>query len=355
MSHLSSRPFASPEACTRRAFLRTAAITGGMLFGPRLAFAQDRRRALAADADKALVAITLDMEMSRNFPVWEDTHWDYTKGNLNEPAKRYCVEAARRVKAKGGVIHFFAVGQVFEQENVDWLKEIVREGHPVGNHTYDHIYVLATKLEDIQFRFKRAPWLIAGRKPADVIRDNIQLMTDALKNRIGIAPAGFRTPGGFDPGLNGRPDVQQMLQELGFDWISCKAPRVDLGPTGAQPTRAIYDGIVKGQVAAQPLIYPNGLVDVPMAPISDVAAFRTGRWKLEWFLEAIRVGVEWAIEHRAVYDFLAHPSVLYPMDPEFKSVELICDLVKKAGHKAAIVDLDTIAARAKLTKGGVTR
>ena len=34
---------------------------------------------------------------------------------VEEPAKRYAVEAARRVKARGGVIHFFAVGQVFEQ------------------------------------------------------------------------------------------------------------------------------------------------------------------------------------------------------------------------------------------------
>src|SRR4029077_15062489 len=84
---------------------------------------------------KALVAITLDLEMSRNFPTWEDTHWDYEKGNLNEETKKYAVEACRRVKAHGGVLHCFAVGRVLEQANVDWLKEIVRAGHPVGNHT----------------------------------------------------------------------------------------------------------------------------------------------------------------------------------------------------------------------------
>jgi len=44
-----------------------------------------------------------------------------------------------------------------------------------------------------------------------------------------------------------------------------------------------------------------------------------------------------------VFDFLAHPSVLYPSDPEFKTIELICELVKKAGDRAAIVDLDAIA------------
>src|SRR5262245_5340785 len=84
---------------------------------------------------RALIAITLDLEMSRNFPVWEQTHWDYEKGNLNDETKRYTVEACRRVRARGGVIHCFAVGRVFEQESVDWLQGIVKAGHPVGNHT----------------------------------------------------------------------------------------------------------------------------------------------------------------------------------------------------------------------------
>jgi hypothetical protein len=55
--------------------------------------------------------------------------------------------------------------------------------------------------------------------------------------------------------------------------------------------------------------------------------------------------VTWAIEHRAVFDFLAHPSCLYVTDPEFKTIELICNLVKQAGDRAKIVDLGTIAKR----------
>jgi hypothetical protein len=87
-----------------------------------------------------------------------------------------------------------------------------------------------------------------------------------------------------------------------------------------------------------------------MSPISDIGAFRNGRWKLEWFLKAIRRGVEWAIDNRAVFDFLGHPSCLYVTDPEFKTVDLICGLVKKAGERAALVDLGTIARRAKARK-----
>jgi hypothetical protein len=295
---------------------------------------------------KALVAITLDLEMSRNFPTWVDTHWDYEKGNLNDETKKYSVEAARRVKAHGGVLHFFAVGRVLEHESVAWLKELILAGHPIGNHTYDHVNVKAVRPEDVQFRFSRAPWLIDGKAPRDVIRENIRLTSAAMKTRLGIKAAGFRTPGGFNPGLSDRPDVQQMLSDLGFTWVSSKYPAHPLGEMGKKPTAAVLDGIVKAQAQAQPFTYPKGLIEVPMSPISDVTAFRGGRWKLDWFLEAIRLSVEWAIEHGKVFDFLAHPSCLYVTDPKFQAIELICSLVKKAGDRAAFADLDALAARA---------
>jgi hypothetical protein len=304
-----------------------------------------RGRAEPAKHDKALIAVTFDLEMSRNFPTWEQTHWDYEKGNINDETKKYTVEACRRVKAAGGVIHCFAVGRVLEQENVDWLKEIVRAGHPVGNHTYDHVNVLATKPEDIQFRFRRAPWLIEGKAPAEVIRENIRLTCAALKNRLGVEPTGFRTPGGFANGLTDRPDVRRILLDLGFTWVSSKYPAHEVGEPMKEPSAAVLENIVKAQQAAQPFAYPDGLIEIPMSPISDICAFRNGRWKLEHFLKAIRSAVEWVIEHRAVFDFLGHPSCLYVTDPEFQTIELICELAKKAGDRAALVDLSTIARR----------
>jgi hypothetical protein len=324
---------------SRRQFLgASAAVTGTLLAGH--AFAQPNK--------KALIAITLDLEMARNFPKWEDSHWDYEKGNLNEEVKKYSLEASRRVKAAGGVIHFFLVGRALEQENVDWLKEIVQMGHRMGNHTYDHVYVRAKTLQEVQFRFQRAPWLLAGKTPLEAIRENVSLCSEAIRTRLGVEPAGFRTPGGFADGLIPAPEVQQMFLDLGFKWISCKYPAHLYNETpDAPPTKAVFDSIVKGQSAAQPFVYPSGLIDIPMSPISDIGAFRNGKWKLDEFLKAIRLGVEWAIEHGGVYDFLAHPSVLYPKDPEFKAIDLICDLVKKAGDRAAIVDLDTIAQQVK--------
>lgn len=329
-------------ALSRRAFFACGA---GFVAGTSLA--AETKEPPKAGGRKALLAVTLDLEMSRNFPTWETTHWDYEKGNLNSETKKYAVEAARRVKAHGGRLHCFAVGQVFEQANVDWLKEIVQAGHPVGNHTYDHVNVRATRPGDIQYRFNRAPWLIEGQKPHEVIRENIRLCSAALKTRIGIDPAGFRTPGGFADGLADRPDVRKMLLDLGFSWVSSKYPAHPNSEGGREPDAKILDGIVQAQRQAQPFVYSGGLVEIPMSPISDIAAFRTGRWKLEWFLKALRLSLEWVLDNGAVFDFLAHPSCLYVMDPEFKAIELICAMTRRAGDRAALVDLRDVAERAR--------
>ena len=328
------------DPTTRREFL--VAIASSSLL-PRVSPA-----ATAPDSspDKALIAITLDLEMSRNFPTWDQTHWDYEKGNLDAATKNYAVEAARKVKAHGGLIHFFALGQTMEQPDVDWLRAIVAAGHPVGNHSYDHVNVSAKRLEDLQFRFRRCPWLVEGKTPGDAIRSNILLAERALKSRLGINAAGFRTPGGFSEGLANHPDLQGMLQQLGYTWVSSKYPAHPMNQSGERPGKQVLEGIVTAQARAQPFVYPSGLIEVPMSPISDVTAFRAGRWPLDAFLTATRAAVSWAIDHRAVFCFLAHPSCLVATDPTFQAIEAICSLVNEANDRAKIVDLATIAQRA---------
>ncbi|WP_169976531.1 polysaccharide deacetylase family protein [Tautonia rosea] len=304
-----------------------------------------RVQARETEPGQAMVAITLDLEMSRQYPTRDQFHWDYEKGNLDRDTKQYAVEAARRVADRGGKLHFFALGQTMEQEDVSWLEQIAEAGHPIGNHTYDHVNLLATEPGAIQFRFQRAPWLIEGRTIEEVLRENVRLADRALRTRLGIEVAGFRTPGGFHEGIAQRPDIQRLLIDQGYRWVSSKYPSHSSSEPGTAPDDTLLDAIVNAQAEAQPFRYPSGLIEIPMSPISDVGAFRTSRWPLDAFLESLRRCISWAIDRGAVFDFLAHPSCLLVEDPEFRSIDLICDLVDTAKDRAAIVDLQTIADR----------
>jgi hypothetical protein len=177
--------------------------------------------------------------------------------------------------------------------------------------------------------------------------ENIRLTTAALKARIGVDAAGFRTPGGFANGLADRPDVRKCLTDLGFTWVSSKYPSHPMTDPGKEPTEGVFEAIVAAQVKAQPFRYPDGLVEVPMSPVSDIGAFRNGRWKLDGFLTAVRRALETVIEKRWVFDFLAHPSCLGVVDPELKTVDLILNLVKTIEGKAVIVGLDEFAKRVR--------
>jgi peptidoglycan/xylan/chitin deacetylase (PgdA/CDA1 family) len=291
----------------------------------------------------AQVAITLDLEMSRDYPVRGVDEWNFEKGNLDQPTKEYSVEAARRVAAAGGRLHFFCVGRVLEQRDAQWLQDIAAAGHPVGNHTYDHVNLLATTPEQIQFRFQRAPWLIAGRSVEDVLRENVAITTLALKERTGITAAGFRTPGGFQRGLLDRPDVQQWLLDAGFPWVSSLYPAHATSEVGQPPSEAVLSNIARVAVETQPCRYPNGLIEIPMSPISDVGAFRTGRWQREWFVQAVEQAVTAVIQQGGVFDFLAHPSCLVVEDPEFVVIERICQLVRESNGRARLATLDDVA------------
>jgi peptidoglycan/xylan/chitin deacetylase (PgdA/CDA1 family) len=288
---------------------------------------------------KARIAFTMDLEMSRNFPTWDQTHWDYEKGNLDGDTKRYAVGAARRIRDAGAHMHFFVVGRVFEQEDIGWLREIVAAGHPVGNHTYDHVYLLAKTRDEIQTRFARAPWLIGDKPIAEVLLENIRMTTSAMRERLGIAPAGFRTPGGFTTGLRGREDLQLMLKRLGFNWVSSLYPHHLL-----QSNADGIANIVRASRDAQPFRYSEtGMLEIPISPISDIGAFRNGKWGLDDFLRATRATIEQTIESGGVLDILCHPSCIGVVDPNYRTVETICNLVREAADRAELVTLDRIA------------
>jgi peptidoglycan/xylan/chitin deacetylase (PgdA/CDA1 family) len=209
-----------------------------------------------------------------------------------------------------------------EQPDVEWLQELARQGHPIGNHTYDHVNVKAAKAAETQFRFQRAPWLVRGKSALEVIRENIRITTEALRDRAGIEVDGFRTPGGFASGLADRRDLQELMLDLGFKWVSSKYPPHAIIKPGQRPGEDVYASILEAQKDAQPFRYESGLIEIPMSPVSDVTAFRSQKWTLAEFTKAVTSGVGWARDNRKAFTLLAHPSCLVVEDPEFSLASL---------------------------------
>ena len=60
---------------------------------------------------------------------------------------------------------------------------------------------------------------------------------------------------------------------------------------------------------------------------------------------AVRRCLQWCLDNGAMFDFLCHPSCMYVVDPQFRTVELILEMVRRAGDRAALVTIDQIAER----------
>ena len=144
---------------------------------------------------------------------------------------------------------------------------------------------------------------LADRGPRAGGRDPRKHPADdaAMKRGWTSTPRGFRTPGGF-----GRRPVRppRLAADAAGPWLQVGQQQISRPPRSAGWERSRTPSVIRddrGNAGAKRsrFGYPSGLIEVPMSPISDIGAFRTGRWKLEWFLRAIRLGVEWAIEHRA--------------------------------------------------------
>ena len=49
----------------------------------------------SGSANKALIAITLDLELSAQYPTKDQVHWNYEKGNLNDETPVHINELER--------------------------------------------------------------------------------------------------------------------------------------------------------------------------------------------------------------------------------------------------------------------
>jgi len=97
---------------------------------------------------ESILSLTFDIEMCTNFPCWTSV-WDHCKGLIDDGTRRYINDILNIARKENVRFQFFLLGRSFKNyKNVNLFKNIIREGHSVGNHTYNHINIKAKKLSN---------------------------------------------------------------------------------------------------------------------------------------------------------------------------------------------------------------
>ncbi|MBM3458462.1 MAG: hypothetical protein FJX77_08030, partial [Armatimonadetes bacterium] len=293
------------------------------------------------------VSLTYDVEQCTNFPYWTCV-WDHEKGAIDNEARRYVEKLGGYALEAGVLFQWFALGKTFEDPDVAYLQDLSLGGHPIGNHTYRHVNVKAKQWDQVQVTYRLDPSLQRSHAtPLDAIREEVLATTRAMEARLGVAPAGFRTPGGFTNGLEDVPEVQDLLKEAGFQYVSShyKFP-IELEsyrgyPIRNRPTWEQLEEATRWSVTnLQPYRYGNGLLEIPMMGVSDIWAFRVLDLEREEWFRLMELGVDIAAETGSLFSILMHPQVLASRDPHAVTARRVVERTLARG--GAIVTNDEI-------------
>lgn len=300
---------------------------------------------------KFCVSLTYDIEQCTNFPYWTCV-WDHEKGAIDAESRRYVSDLAACAQAAGVLFQWFALGQSFTPADVSYLQDLSLAGHPIGNHTYRHVNVKARQWEQVQITYNLDPSLRDGfATPLDAIRNEIQQTSAVMEQRLGVRPAGFRTPGGFTNGLDDAPQIQELLKTEGFAYVSShyNLP-ISLPPhrgypiaTETRPSPEQLQDAMRASIRSlQPYRCANGLLEIPMMGISDIWAFRVLDLERAEWLSLVELGVDIAAEEGLLFSILMHPSVLASRDPHAATARRVVERTLRKG--GAVVTNDQIAA-----------
>jgi len=304
------------------------------------------------------VQLSFDLETVTNFPYWTD-FWNDRKGAIDSATKQYVERLNAKCEQYGAKAHYFLVGSLFEDPDVDYLKRTVAAGHAVGNHTYTHVNIKAQETSDLRGVYDSAPWRAAGMTGQEAVRQEVRMTTEAIESRLGVKPKGFRSPGGFMNGLQDAEFVQKMLQDEGFWWISS---HYNDGLFSNYYKTSSFEEIHKLDLATmvkafnaseqvlQPYRYGNGngsgsgLIELPLAGITDVVAWRGYGVNLGDWLELLAHGVDYAHKHNLLFTLTTHPAVLAAVDPFCQTIDVVLGRAQRKEGGVWLPDLEEVAA-----------
>ena len=131
----------------------------------------------------------------------------------------------------------------------------------------------------------------------------------------------------------------------GLTWVSSLYPAHAVGPARQEPTEEVLRSIVAAQRNAQPFTYPRGPDRNPHE--SDQRHRRLPRRPLAARVVPHRDSAKFRVVHRQPRRLRFPVPSLVPVRRRsgVSPIELICDMARRVGDRAAIVDLGMIARR----------
>ncbi|MSS73840.1 MAG: hypothetical protein EXS64_20490 [Candidatus Latescibacteria bacterium] len=252
-------------------------------------------RVMLPEGVKCAIALSYDLEMCAGYQPDLINH-----GRILPEVQEYTLDLCRVAEEYGVRLHFFYVSNGFEQ-TFNCLKEILDRGHVVDNHTYSHLPLVT---EDV------------GK-----LDEELALTNRLFEERLGWKSTVLRGPGGYQNGLDGKLENQQVILKNGFKWVSC---RVD--GTGWEDR----DHVLRAPERDAPYVYPTGLVEIPFQGFTDRAFFDMFRvdadkyhawrkrdggkpvardWKAPW--PAPNALEDWMAYHRQAIDHACERGLLW--------------------------------------------
>ena len=83
---------------------------------------------------RCAVALSYDLEMCAGYSPVLINH-----GRIMRPLRDYTLRLCTTAEAFGVQLHFFYVANGLEEPDIGYLREILRRGHLIDNHTYSHM------------------------------------------------------------------------------------------------------------------------------------------------------------------------------------------------------------------------
>lgn len=289
---------------------------------------------------RCIVSITYDMDMAAGYSPNGICH-----GRTAPFLMDYTLRLCETAESYGVRLQFFQIANGLElDEVVGFFRELVRRGHVVDCHTYDHVNLAHT--------------------PPEVLDEDLAKANRLFEEQLGYRSRILRGPGGYRHGALGEVNQRIILQH-GYTVVSGEW---DYDLLKRDETYAI-----SAPSRGKPFRYPTGLWEIPFQGWTDRMWFDAHkcvdeeayrRWRSEWghrpmpdgwrcpwtapdaLDEWVRINLaclDFAYEHHLTWVICWHPYSHYLHDPQNRMLPALIEAALSKPEKVLLCTLREIA------------